>query len=180
MSSQKLVTLKSSTRWEATLAKIMQALKTNYTKELVTTSLQNINGGDMIFIPLWRGMNQSRKDEYQSLGEIQWINHNGDTRFFSWGSRACRHASLYCVNLHLVVRRLIGNPKLSSPRAPQKPTASEVAQWHEQFTRVAFGALPRKAQHPSQITGRWPRTSTTLATTLPLPPSHLGGSNHQE
>jgi hypothetical protein len=37
-SSQKLTTLKSSTRWEATLAKIKQAFKTNYTKELVTTS----------------------------------------------------------------------------------------------------------------------------------------------
>jgi hypothetical protein len=39
-SSQKLATLKSSTRWKATLAIIRQALKTNYTKELVTTSLQ--------------------------------------------------------------------------------------------------------------------------------------------
>jgi hypothetical protein len=39
-SSQKLATLKSSTRWKATLAMIRQALKTNYTKELVTTSLR--------------------------------------------------------------------------------------------------------------------------------------------
>jgi hypothetical protein len=38
-SSQKLATLKSSTRREATLAKIIQALKTNYTKELVANSL---------------------------------------------------------------------------------------------------------------------------------------------
>jgi hypothetical protein len=40
MSSQKLATLKSSTRWEAKLAKVRQALKANYTKELVTISLQ--------------------------------------------------------------------------------------------------------------------------------------------
>jgi hypothetical protein len=39
-SSQKLATLKSSTRWKATLAMIRQALKTNYTKELVITSLR--------------------------------------------------------------------------------------------------------------------------------------------
>jgi hypothetical protein len=41
-SSHKLATLKSSTRKQATLAKKIQALKTNYTKELVTTSLRNI------------------------------------------------------------------------------------------------------------------------------------------
>jgi hypothetical protein len=85
-----------------------------------------------------------------------------------------------CVDHHFMVRRLIGNPKASSPRAPQEPTASEVTRWHEQFTRVAFGAAPGKAQHPSQITGRWPRTSTTLVTTPPLSPSRLGGGNHQE
>jgi hypothetical protein len=39
-SSQKLATLKSSTRWKATLAMIRQALKTNYTKELIITSLR--------------------------------------------------------------------------------------------------------------------------------------------
>jgi hypothetical protein len=33
-----------------------------------------------------------------------------------------------CIDQHLVVQRLIGNPKPSSPRAPQEPTASEVAQ----------------------------------------------------
>jgi hypothetical protein len=103
-----------------------------------------------------------------------------DTRFFSWDSRANRHASPRYVDLHLVVRWLIGNPKTSSPRASQEPTTSEVAQWHEQFTRVTFGAPLRKAQHPSQITGRWWRTITTLATTPPLPPSRLGGGNHQE
>jgi hypothetical protein len=35
-----------------------------------------------------------------------------------------------------LVRWLIGNPKPSSPRAPQEPTTSEVTQWHEQFTRA--------------------------------------------
>jgi hypothetical protein len=85
-----------------------------------------------------------------------------------------------CVDHHFVVRQLIDNPKPSSPRAPQESTASEVTQWHEQFTRVAFGAPPGKAQHPSQITKRWPRKSTTLATTPLLPPSHLDGGNHQE
>jgi hypothetical protein len=82
-----------------------------------------------------------------------------------------------CVDHHFVVRRLIGNPKSSSPRAPQQPTASEVTQWHEQFTRVVFGASPGKTQHPSQITGRWPRTSTTLATTPSLPPNALRSIN---
>jgi hypothetical protein len=32
------------------------------------------------------------------------------------------------VDHHFVVRRLIGNPKPSSLRAPQEPTASEVTQ----------------------------------------------------
>jgi hypothetical protein len=59
----------------------------------------------------------------------------------------------HCVDHHFVVRWLIGNPKPSSPRAPQEPTASEVTQWHEQFTRVAFGVPPRKAQHP--LTNHW-------------------------
>jgi hypothetical protein len=83
-----------------------------------------------------------------------------------------------CADHHFMVRQLIGNPKPSSPKAPQEPTASEVTQWHEQFTRVAFGVTPGKAQHPSQIIGMWPRTSITLATTPPLPPSRLGGGNH--
>jgi hypothetical protein len=85
-----------------------------------------------------------------------------------------------CVDHHFVVRRLIGNLKPSSPRAPQELIASEVTQWHDQFTRVTFGASPGKTLHLSQITGRWPRTSTTLATTPLLPPSRLGGGNHQE
>jgi hypothetical protein len=34
----------------------------------------------------------------------------------------------YCVDHHFMVRRLIGNPKPSSPRVPQEPTASEVTQ----------------------------------------------------
>jgi hypothetical protein len=70
MSSHKLATLKSSTRWQATLAKIKQALKTNYTKELVTTSLRNVKERFVIFIPPRRGMNQSQQYEDQSPGEI--------------------------------------------------------------------------------------------------------------
>ena len=43
---------------------------------------------------------------------------------------------------------------------------SELAQWHEQSTRVVFGSPLGKAQDPLQITGRWPRTITTLAILL--------------
>jgi hypothetical protein len=178
MSSQKQATLKSSTRWEATLAKIIQALKINYTKELVTASLPKVNEMYVIFIPPCRGW--TNHNIWWPITRRNPIIHKMNTRFFSWDSRACRHANPRCVDLHLMVQRLIGNSKPSSPRAPQKPTTSDVTQWHEQFTRVVFGAPLEKAQHPSQITGRWPRTSTTLATTPPLPPSRLGGSNHQE
>jgi hypothetical protein len=108
------------------------------------------------------------------------IIHKMNTRLFSRGSCAYQHANPRCVDHHFVVRRLIGSLKPSSPRELQEPTASELTQWHEQFTRVAFGAPPEKAQHPSQITERPPRISTTLATTPPLPPNCLGGSNHQE
>jgi hypothetical protein len=106
----------------------------------------NVKERYVIFIPPHRG----------------WINHNiwwpitgrnpiihkMDTRFFSRCSHACRHANPRCVDLHLVVQRLIGNPKPSSPRALQEPTTSEIAQWHEQFTRVAFDAPPGKATTP--------------------------------
>jgi hypothetical protein len=46
-------------------------------------------------------------------------------------------------------------------RALQEPTQDEGTQLHEQFTRVAFGALSgNKPKNPSQITGRLPRTIT--------------------
>jgi hypothetical protein len=48
----------------------MQTLKTNYTKELITTSLQNINKGYMIFIPPRRGWTITIYDD-QLPGEIQ-------------------------------------------------------------------------------------------------------------
>jgi hypothetical protein len=92
-------------------------------------------------------MNQSMNVKTNHQGINQYTIE--DTRFFSGGSRACRHASPRCVDLQLMVRRLIDNPKPSSPRASQEPTASEVAQWHEQFTRDAFDAPPEKTQHPS-------------------------------
>jgi hypothetical protein len=57
---------------------MIQALKTNYTKEFVTTSLQNVKERYVIFIPPRRGMNQSQQYDDQSPGEIQGINHNGD------------------------------------------------------------------------------------------------------
>jgi hypothetical protein len=142
-------------------------------KSLLQVVCGNVNGEDMIFIPPRRGW--TNHNIWWPITGTNPIIHKMNTRFFSQGSRACRHANPRCVDLHLVVQWLIGNPKPSSPRAPQEPTANEVAQWHEQFTRVAFGAPPGKAQHPSQIIRRWPRTSTTLATTPLLPPSHLGG-----
>jgi hypothetical protein len=153
MNSQKLATLKSSTRWEATLAKIRQALKTNYTKELVTTSLRKSNGKSEVIIPPCRGMNQSQY-EYQSItGRIP----KGKRQpIFFRGSHACRHTTSPLCRLTLgglVTKRcctnlvhIIGHHKNLS--------ISEVTQWHTQSTRVAFGALPRKAQKPLTITGR--------------------------
>jgi hypothetical protein len=102
----------------------------------------------MIFIPSRRGW--TNHNIWWPITGRNSIIHKINTRFFSRASRACRHANPRCVDLHLVVRQLIGNPKPNSPRAPQEPTASEVTRWHEQFTRVAFGAPPGKAQHPSQ------------------------------
>jgi hypothetical protein len=36
-----------------------------------------------------------------------------ETRFFSWGSHACRHASPRCINQHLVVQRRRGVTRTS-------------------------------------------------------------------
>jgi hypothetical protein len=83
----------------------------------------------MIFIPPCRGKEPINRYtiEDQSPGDNQ-FNRKMNIIFFSRGSRACRHASPRCVDLHLMVRRLIGSPHPSSPRAPQEPTTSEIAQ----------------------------------------------------
>ena len=49
----------------------MQALKTSYTKEIATTSLQGSNGVSRVIIPPCRGMNQSQNDDNQLPREIQ-------------------------------------------------------------------------------------------------------------
>jgi hypothetical protein len=45
--------------------------------------LQNVKERYVIFILPHQGMNQSQQYEDQSPGEIQEINHKGDTQFFS-------------------------------------------------------------------------------------------------
>jgi hypothetical protein len=129
---------------------------------------------------LYRRVGDEPINEYedQSLREVN--QHKMDTMIFPQGSRACWHATSPLCRPPLCGLAANWQSKPSSPRAPQEPTVSDVSQWHKKFIRVVFTIPPRKAQHPSQITGRWPRTITTLAITSPLPPSHLGGDNHQD
>ena len=95
--------------------------------------------------------------------------------FFSRGSRTYRHTSPRCVDQHLVVWWLKGVTWTSSSVGHLKnlPTV-EVAQWHAQFTRVTFGAPPRKAQEPLTLTRRWPGTITNSWQCSSTSPSHLG------
>jgi hypothetical protein len=73
-------------------------------------------------------MNQSQQYEDQSPGEIQEINHKGDAQFFFEVHVLAGTLHPRCVDHHFVVRRLIGNLKPSSPRAPQEPTVTEITQ----------------------------------------------------
>jgi hypothetical protein len=152
MSSQKIATLKSSTKWEATLVKVRQALKTNYTKELVTTSLWEYKEERCdLYIAASRN-EPIIIGEDQSPGEIQRINHNGDTRFFSRGSRACWHASPRCVDQHLVVQWLRGIVTNLVHTLDTARTYPQV-RWLNDMSNpleLPFGSPPGKVQDPSQ------------------------------
>jgi hypothetical protein len=64
--------------------------------------------------------------------------------------------------------------KARPARHRKTPLSSEVTQWHAQSTRVAFGALLRKAQEPLTINLRWPRTISFYCQCLQQSPSRLG------
>jgi len=87
-------------------------------------------------------MNKSPIYEQSSTGRIP-INHNWDTDFSSKVHVLADMLRPRCVDQHLVVRRLRGVAQTSSSLGHRKnlPT-SEVAQWHTQSTRVAFGSPP--------------------------------------
>jgi hypothetical protein len=79
-------------------------------------------------------MNQSQQYEDQSPGEIQEINHKGDTQFFSWGSRACRHATspLCRPPLHGLVANWKSKAKLP------KSTARTYRKWGNSITQAIY------------------------------------------
>jgi hypothetical protein len=68
----KLATLKSSTRWEAIVAKVRQALKTSYTKELVIISLRECKWESKMIILPRRGDEPINQSTLWKLKEIQW------------------------------------------------------------------------------------------------------------
>ena len=73
------------------------------------------------------------------------IKHNWDTDFSPGVHVLAGTLCPCCVDQHLVVRRLRGVARTSSPLGHRKnrPT-SEVAQWHEQSTRVTFRLSARE------------------------------------
>jgi len=101
------------------------------------------------------GMNQSQWYEIQSPGETQWDNHNGDIRFFSRGSRACRHFSACCVNQHLVVQRLRGVARTSCTQLDTARTYPQVRYLNDMshLLELAFDSSSRKVQAPSKSLG---------------------------
>ena len=94
---------------------------------------------------------------------------------FSRGSRACQHAMSPLCQPTLdgsVAKRCCTNLIHTLRHHKNLPT-SEVAQWHEQCTRVAFGAPAGKAQDPPQATNRVQRQSTTPLNDPPITsPNH--------
>jgi len=73
-----------------------------------------------------------------------------------------------CVDQHFVVRRLIGIPHPSSPRAPQGPTTSEVAQRHAQSTNGCLWLSTGVCTKPSQSPRDGHEQSPTRAKAPPL------------
>jgi hypothetical protein len=133
------------------------------------------------FIPTCRGKWTNEEYQYEANHQ-ETINHNikRDTKIFSRGSRACRHASPRCVDQHYVVWQLIGNPHPSSPRAPQEPTTSEVTQWHAQYIRATLWLFAGEGAKPLASHRSQPRTTSNSCRTSSAAPSRLGGGNHQE
>jgi len=85
-------------------------------------------------------MNQSPMYEQSSTGRMP-IKHNWDTDFSPEVHVLAGTLRPYCVDQHLVVRRLRGVARtLSSLEHHKNLPTSEVAQWHEQSTKVAFGS----------------------------------------
>jgi len=81
------------------------------------------------------------------------IKHNWDTDFSPEVHVLPGTLRPRCVDQHLVVRRLRGVARTSSSLGHRKNRlTSEVTQWHEQSTRVAYSTPPRnKPKNHSQI-----------------------------
>jgi hypothetical protein len=172
-----------------TQARLLQLLLPRVLATRTSTTKQAITQGKVAvskrweddFIPTCRG--KWTNEEYQCEAKNrETINHNikRDTKIFSRGSRACRHASPRCVDQHYVVWWLIGNPHPSSPRALQEPTASEVTQWHAQYIRATLWLFVGEGAKPLTSRRSRPRTISNLWGTSSAAPSHLSGGNHQE
>jgi hypothetical protein len=71
----------------------------------------------------------------------------------------------YCVNQHLVVRRLISTTQLAhhKRRCKNLPT-SEVTQWHEQRIRATLRLFAREGARPLT---RWPESATNNHQLMP-------------
>jgi hypothetical protein len=158
------------------------AIRTSTTKQAITQDKVAVSKRwEDDFIPTCRG--KWTNDEYQcEANHRETINHNikRNTKIFFRGSRACRHASPRCVDQHYVVRRLIGDPHPSFPRAPQEPTASEVTQWHAQYIRATLWLFVEEGAKLLTSHRRWPQTISNSCQTSSAASSYLGGGNHQE
>jgi len=97
-------------------------------------------------------MNQSPIYEQSITGRMS-FKHNWDTNFSPEVHVFAGMLRPRCVDQHLVVRRLRGVARTSSSLGHRKNrSTSEITQWHEQSTRVAFGTpLGNKPKNPSQI-----------------------------
>jgi hypothetical protein len=170
-----------------TQARLLQLLLPRVLAIRTSTTKQGITQGKVAvskrweddFIPTCRGK-WTNKEYPCETNHRKTINHNikRDTEIFSRGSRACRHASLRCVDQHYVVRRLIGNPHPSSSRAPQEPTASEVTQWHTQYIRATLWLFAGEGAKPLTSHRSRPRTTSNSCRTSSAAPSRLGDGNH--
>ena len=101
---------------------------------------------------------------------------------FSWGLRACQHAtSLLCrPTLGGSAAKRCCTNLVHTIRHRKNLTTIEVTQWHEQSTRVTFRRSVGEGTSPLTITGSWPRTITNSCQSSSAAPSRLGGGNHQE
>ena len=162
-----LATLKSSTTWKTKLAWVRQALKTNYTKELVTTSLHKVKIGWRSLYCRVEVMNQSTCQHNKNTRRNPMTR---DNQFFSRGSRACRHATSPLCRPTLggsAAKRCCTNLIHTIGHRKNLPT-SEVTQWHKQFTKVTFWHSIGEGTTPLTITGDGHEQSPTRANPPPL------------